>query len=223
VKGLDFKAAGADIPAIDSEDEEEFSAGEEQSEEGKEVERSEPSPVVTAPPEKKESKAERESKRKVEREAEKERERAARADERVKKEENMATKLKTPSSKSPWVRCCPLFHSTNIRLITCRNRSSNRRLNGTTMHFLPLFLLPLAPLLLSSPRFYLAGKTSSLETTLSTHRHSTRKPRKDQPLLLRLDFPKPIKFSFNKFSLLVLPPTRYRHYSSWFALHLSTP
>jgi len=104
VKGLDFKAAGATIPTIDSEDEDHFSAGEEQSEGAKETGNPKSLPVPTTVSERKESKVERETKRKAEREMEKERERATKAEERAKKEENVATKLKTPSSRSPWVR-----------------------------------------------------------------------------------------------------------------------
>ncbi|GAA5961282.1 hypothetical protein JCM3765_002898 [Sporobolomyces pararoseus] len=121
VKGLDFKAAGAKAPDVESEDEEAPVVEDETESDGSESDQSEQEQVETkkveqptkpvAAIEKKESKAEREQRRKAEREAEKERERAAKAEERVVKEE----KVKISSSRSPWiVDPTPQWYSTPL-------------------------------------------------------------------------------------------------------------
>lgn len=103
VKGLDFKAAGANAPDVESQDEAESEAeSESESESDKEEEE------VVAP---KESKAERERRRKEEREADKERERLAKVAQRAaaETEEQERTSLPKLGSKSssPWVQLFP--------------------------------------------------------------------------------------------------------------------
>ncbi|GAA6007955.1 hypothetical protein JCM10207_006979 [Rhodosporidiobolus poonsookiae] len=107
MKGLDFKAAGAEAPASD--DDEGEAAAQEDDEEVEDepmaVEEEAPAPVAPVEEkkkDKKESKHEREERRKAEREAAKAEEDERKEEEREAREEKRKAKL-LPTVKSPWV------------------------------------------------------------------------------------------------------------------------
>ncbi|GAA5891990.1 hypothetical protein JCM8208_002961 [Rhodotorula glutinis] len=112
VKGLDFKAAGADAPAEELDDVADAADEEDEEEVDEEEEASAPvapkpvvqekAAVVEGDKPKKESKVEREARRMAEREAAKQAEKALRADQEIAKLEKKAAKLEV-GGKSPWV------------------------------------------------------------------------------------------------------------------------
>ncbi|GAA5930320.1 hypothetical protein JCM3775_004361 [Rhodotorula graminis] len=116
VKGLDFKAAGADAPADELDDVADAADVDEEEADDEEEEQAAPAPAPVAPKAvveeraaavegdkpKKESKVEREARRMAEREAAKQAEKALRADQDIAKLEKKAAKLEV-GGKSPWV------------------------------------------------------------------------------------------------------------------------
>lgn len=135
VKGLDFKAAGADAPADDADavedDDEEEAEEDSDDDEAEEEDEEAPAakPVVETKPAdeskpKKETKVEREARRMAEREAAKEADKALRADKEIAKLEKRAAKLE--GGKSPWVRP-PLRALPLSRLVADALRHAGRR------------------------------------------------------------------------------------------------